>query len=67
MQDPLQLREQPPAVSVIHAKSSPHPDIQRLYSRLAANLHGDSIEVRITLLTHLMYLSYLDIKETFAK
>jgi len=64
MADPLQLRDQEPANEVKLARAAPHPEIERLYRRLASGECADSSEVRLMLLGHLVYIAYRDIKET---
>jgi len=62
--DPLKLRQHDPANSIRFARAEPHPDIERIYGRLRSGENADSIEVRLALLAHLVYLVYRDIKET---
>jgi hypothetical protein len=66
MNDPLQLRSEPTANEIRLARAAPHPDVERLYARVTNGQHADSIEVRVLLLAHLIYIAYRDVKETFA-
>jgi hypothetical protein len=62
--DPLQLRDKDPANVVRFARAAPHPEIERMHTRLTSGQHADADEVRLVLLAHLIYLAYRDIKET---
>jgi hypothetical protein len=66
MDDPLQLRGEDAANAVRFARAAPHPDFERIYKRITNPDVADSSEVRLLLLTHLMYVAYRDIKETIA-
>jgi hypothetical protein len=66
MNDPLQLCSKPTANNIRLARAAPHPDIERLYARITSGQCADSVEVRVLLLTHLIYIAYRDLKETFA-
>jgi hypothetical protein len=66
MDDPLQLRGKDPANAVRFARAAPHPDVERIYRRITSPDVADSSEVRLLLLTHLVYAGYRDIKETIA-
>jgi len=66
MNDPLQLRGKPTANDIRLARAAPHIDVDRLYARITSGQCADSIEIRVLLLTHLIYIAYRDIKETFA-
>lgn len=67
MHDPLQLSEQPDAVDVRITRSALHPEFQRLYDRITSPHYPDSIDVRVQLLAHLIYVAYRDLKETIAQ
>jgi hypothetical protein len=62
--DPLQLRDKDPSNVVRFARASPHPDIERIHTRLTSGQYADATEVRLMLLAHLVYVAYRDIKET---
>ena len=64
MDDPLKLNDAPVANSVRLARAAPHPEVERLYTRLTSGQHADPLEVRTLLLTHLVYVAYRDIKES---
>jgi len=66
MDDPLKLHDAPDANAVRLARAAPHPAIEQLYARLTGGQHPDSVEVRVLLLAHLVYLAYRDIKESIA-
>jgi hypothetical protein len=66
MDDPLQLRGKDAANAVRFARAAPHPDFERIYRRITAQDVADSSEVRLLLLTHLIYVAYRDIKQAIA-
>jgi hypothetical protein len=66
MIDPLQLSGKPHSNATAVSRAAPHPDVERLYARVTNGQHADSIEVRVLLLAHLIYIAYRDVKETFA-
>jgi hypothetical protein len=65
MHDPLHLNSSPQANEDRLARAAPHPEVHRLYTRLTSNQHADSVELRVLLLTHLVYIAYRDLKESF--
>ena len=64
--DPLRLRDKPEANTIRLARAAPHPSVEELHSRLTSHQHADSMDVRLLLLAHLIYVVYRDIKESFA-
>ena len=67
MQDPLGFDEKPPANAIKAERAAPSDHIAHLYARITNPACADSVEVRVLLLAHLTYLTYMDLKETFAK
>ena len=65
MDDPLNLNKTPDANEIRLARAAPHPDVERLYTRLTSAQHADSVDVRVLLLAHLVYIAYRDLKESF--
>jgi hypothetical protein len=66
MDDPLQLRGKDAANAVRLARAAPHPDFERIYRRITSGDVADSSEVRLLLLTHLIYVAYRDLKEAIS-
>jgi hypothetical protein len=66
MNDPLKLYDTPTTGSVRLARTAPHPDFERIYNRINNGAHADAIDIRILLLSHLIYVAYRDLKETLA-
>ena len=64
--DPLRLRDKPEANAIRLTRAAPHPAVEELHSRLTSRQHADSVDVRLVLLAHLIYVAYRDIKESFA-
>ena len=62
--DPLKLKDSPQANEDRLARAAPHPEVQRLYTRLTSSQHADSIDFRVQLLAHLVYIAYRDLKES---
>lgn len=67
MRDPLQLTDKPNAVDVRIARAAPNPDLQRIYERITNPHFGDSLDVRVLLLAHLVYIAYRDLKDALAQ
>jgi len=67
MQDPLGLDEAPAANVIRSELASPPQHLSRLYERITNPACADAVEVRVLLLAHLTYLTYADLKETFAQ
>jgi hypothetical protein len=63
MDDPLGLRTIPTPVPTRAEQVAPPPQVTNLIRRISGNPGADSLETRITLLTHLVYLTYIDLKE----
>lgn len=64
MDDPLKLNAVATPKCLKRDRSAPHPFVLKLYQRLLSNCHADPIEHRVTLLTHLVFSVYRDLKET---
>jgi hypothetical protein len=67
MDDPLALHSIPTPAPVRAEQAAPSPIISNLYRRITGNPGADSLETRILLLTHLVYLTYADLKEHTTK
>jgi hypothetical protein len=61
--DPLGLRTVPTPAPVRAEQIAPSPVIVNLHKRLTGSYTADSMETRIVLLAHLVYLTYIDLKE----
>ena len=67
MDDPLSLHSvQTPAI-VRAQQVAPPAHISNLYRRITGNHNADSLETRILLLAHLIYLTYTDLKDHTTK
>ena len=66
LNDPLHLRDKTDANSTRIARATPHPAVEGLYQRLTNGQYADSVDVRLLLVAHLIYVAYRDIKESFA-
>lgn len=64
--DPLRLAKQPPAASVQLARRAPDPRVEKLCGRILSNQHGDSLDVRVQLLAHALFIIYVDLKQVIA-
>ena len=67
MQDPLGFDEEPPANTIKAERATPPDHVARLYARIINPACADSVDVRVLLLAHLTYVTYMNLKETFAK
>jgi hypothetical protein len=67
MDDPLKLHSIPTPVPERAKQIAPPVHISNLYKRITGNYTADSLETRVTLLAHLVYLAYADLKEHFTK
>jgi hypothetical protein len=63
MDDPLALREVATPTPIRAQQVAPAPMIVNLHNRLTAQYTADSVETRLVLLAHLVFLAYLDLKE----
>ena len=63
MDDPLSLHSVPTPASVRSEQVAPAPVIVNLHKRLTGSYTADSVETRIVLLAHLVYLTYIELKE----
>jgi hypothetical protein len=63
MQDPLKLQ----GGLLGTASAARSAAIANLHGRITSRDYADSLELRVQLLAHLIYLTYADIKETFGK
>ena len=64
--DPLHLSEQRPATSVQLARRTPDPRVEQLCSRILSSQYGDSLDVRVQLLAHALFIAYADLKGMIA-
>jgi hypothetical protein len=63
MQDPLRLQGGASGT----ASAARSAAIANLFGRITSRDYADSLELRVQLLAHLIYLTYADLKETFGK
>jgi len=66
MNDPLSLNAVPTPPAVRAEQISPQTQIANLYRRMTGP-NADSPEAKLTLLTHLVYHTYLDLKDACKK
>jgi hypothetical protein len=64
MDDPLGLNSIPTPAPIRAEQVAPAPIIANLHQRLTGSYTADSVETRIVLLAHLIFLTYADLKET---
>jgi hypothetical protein len=62
MDDPLKLRSIPTPVPTRAEQVMPPVHLSNLYKRITGNYTADSLETRVILLAHLVYLAYADLK-----
>jgi hypothetical protein len=67
MDDPLNLRDVPTPAPIRAERVAPSSMILNLHKRLTGAYTADSVETRLVLLAHLVYLIYADIKEHTTK
>jgi hypothetical protein len=63
MDDPLHLREAATPTPIRAQQAAPAPVIVNLHNRLTGQYTADSVETRLVLLAHLVFLAYADLKE----
>jgi hypothetical protein len=63
MDDPLGLHNVPTPAPIRAEQIAPPSQLANLIQRISSNPGADSLETRVTLLTHLVYLIYIDLKE----
>jgi hypothetical protein len=63
MNDPLNLKLVNTPVLIRAQQVAPSPQLSALIDRISSNPGADSLETRVSLLMHLVYLTYLDLKE----
>jgi hypothetical protein len=63
MNDPLGLNGVPTPVVTRAELAAPSPQIVGLHRRITGNYSADSIDSKVLLLAHLVYLTYFDLKE----
>jgi hypothetical protein len=61
--DPLALRDSQAGRRVTEVQSGPLPQVCALYSRLMNRDYADSVEIKVSLLSQMMFLIYKDLKE----
>lgn len=64
MDDPLGLHSVATPAPIRAEQVAPLPYIANLHKRITGNYTADSLETRILLLAHLVFVTYADLKET---
>jgi hypothetical protein len=67
MDDPLRLQTVPTPAPIRTEQLTPPVHLSNLYKRITGNYTADSLETRVVLLAHLVYLAYADLKDCTAK
>lgn len=67
MDDPLGLHCIPTPAPVRAQQVAPPPHISNLHKRITGSYTADSLETRVLLLAHLIYVTYTDLKETHTR
>jgi hypothetical protein len=67
MDDPLKLHSITTPLPVRAEQIAPPVHLSNLYKRITGNYTADSLETRIVLLAHLVYLTYSDLKDRTTK
>jgi len=62
--DPLSLKDIRTPEILRLARAAPSPIVANIFQRLTNGNFADSLEVKVTLLAHLTYHIYRDLKET---
>ncbi len=63
MNDPLALHTKPLPLTRRLERVAPIPHAVGLHTRITSGEFADSLETRVTLLAHLLFQIYLDLKE----
>ena len=61
--DPLGLHQIPTPEPIRNHRAAPLPEVRRLHSRLINNECADSLETKLVILAHMLFLIYTDIKD----
>jgi len=64
MDDPLSLNNTIKANETRLTRATPHPEVVGLYERLTDGQYADSLELRVALLSHMIFIAYCDLKES---
>jgi hypothetical protein len=67
MDDPLGLHSIPTPAPVRAQQVAPPAIISNLYTRITGSYGADSLETKVLLLSHLIYLTYADLKDHTTK
>ncbi len=65
--DPLGLHDTPTPEVIRSDRAAPLPEVCHLHSRLINNPCADSLETKILILGHMLFLAYSDIKDQTTK
>jgi hypothetical protein len=61
--DPLGLNDAPTPEIIRQDRAAPLPDVCRLHRRVTSSDSADSLETRVVILAHMLFLAYSDIKD----
>ncbi len=67
MDDPLRLHSVATPAPIRAQQVAPPVHITNLHKRITSGYNADSLETRILLLAHLIFVTYTDLKETHTK
>lgn len=62
--DPLRLNEVSTPETIRHDRAAPLPEVCHLHRRLMTNECADSLETKVVILAHMIFLAYTDLKDS---
>lgn len=65
--DPIGLRDMPTPESIRLERATPLREVTALHARLLENRCADSLETKIVILAHILFLAYTDLKDHTTK
>jgi hypothetical protein len=65
--DPLGLNAVSTPEIIRHDRAAPLPEVRHLHNRLMSNECADSLETKVVILAHIIFLAYTDIKDVITK
>ena len=67
MKDPLGLEAVPTPEGIRQTRGAPLRQISDLHNRVTSANYADSLEVKVVILAHMIYLAYTDLKDINTK
>ena len=62
--DPLGLNDTATPEIIRHDRAAPLPEFCHLHKRLMTNECADSLETKVVILAHMIFLAYTDLKDS---